>query len=309
MRGLLKPSGEGKDPRSLVETDKGRKSSFSDKDSFPRDALREIWGMIKRLLSILVLGAAGLLVATLSGCQPSQSPTKTIVLYGVSITEDVLQEEIILAFQKDWEEKTGQEVKFITSFAGSGTFTNQIVFGASAQIAMVSTELDALSIKKAGLVTTDWRSLNNEGTCACIVSCIVIRKGNPKGLLSFEDLTKQDVEVIYPAPTTSGGARWAILALYGSALKTSEVAVGVPDQSLARELLKSVSLNADSLPESARKALTQFGLGYGDTLLTYENEALHDISKGKEYVLRRCLRYVNESIRKGGDIDGVNRRG
>ena len=73
------------------------------------------------------------------------------------------------------------------------------------------------------------------------------------------------------------------MALYGSALKASEVAAGMPDQPLARELLKSVSLNAGSLPESARKALTQFGLGYGDALLTYENEALHDISKGKEY--------------------------
>ncbi len=72
-------------------------------------------------------------------------------------------------------------------------------------------------------------------------------------------------------------------ALYGSALKTSEVATGLPAQSLAGELLKRVSLNTGSLPESARKALTQFTLGYGDALLTYENEALYDISKGKEY--------------------------
>lgn len=239
--------------------------------------------MISRLRGILMLGAVALLAAALSGCQPSQSSTKTIVLYGFSIVEDVLQEEIIPAFQKDWKAKTGQEVKFITSFADSGTITNQIVFGAPAQIAMVSTELDASSIKKASLVTTDWRSFKNGGTFAYTVTCIVTRKGNPKGVLSFENLTKQDVEVIYPDPTTSGGAQWIILALYGSALKTSEVAVGVPDQSLARELLRSVSLNTGSLPESARKALTQFGLGYGDALLTYENEALHDISKGKKY--------------------------
>ena len=37
------------------------------------------------------------------------------------------------------------------------------------------------------------------------------------------------------------------------------------------------------MPESSRRASTQFGLGYGDVLLTYENEALLDISKGKEY--------------------------
>ncbi len=230
-----------------------------------------------------MLGAVGLLVAASSGCQPSQASSETIVLYGFSITEDVLKEEIIPAFQRDWKEETGQEVRFITSFAGSGTITNQIVFGAPAQVAMVSTELDALNIEKAGLVTTDWRSFKNEGTFAYTVTCIITRDGNPKGIQSFEDLAKQGVEVIYPDPTTSGGAQWAILALYGSALKTSEFATGVPDQSLARELLKSVSLNTSSFPESARKALTQFGLGYGDALLTYENEALYDILKGKEY--------------------------
>ena len=63
--------------------------------------------MISGLRGILMLGAADLLVATLSGCQPSQATTKTIELYGFSITEDVLKEEIIPAFQKDWKEKTG----------------------------------------------------------------------------------------------------------------------------------------------------------------------------------------------------------
>jgi len=260
--------------------------------------LYENMGMIRSLRSMLMLGAAGLLVATLSGCQQSQAPTKTVVLYGFSIMEDVLKEEIIPAFQKDWKGKTGQDVKFLTSFAGSGTITNQIVFGAPAQIAMVATELDALGIKKAGLVTTDWRSFKNEGTFAYTVTCIVTRKGNPKGVLSFEDLTKQGVEVIYPDPTTSGGAQWVILALYGGALKTSEVDAEVPDQSLARELLKRVSLNASSLPESARKALTQFGLGYGDALLTYENEALYDISKGKEYeiVIPKSTIYIEPKV-------------
>jgi len=122
--------------------------------------------MISGLRGILMLGAADLLVATLSGCQLSQATTKTIVLYEFSITEDVLKEEIIPAFQKDWKEKTGQEVRFITLFAGSGTITNHIVFGALAQIAMVSTELDALNVKRAGLVTSDWRSFKHEGTFA-----------------------------------------------------------------------------------------------------------------------------------------------
>ena len=109
------------------------------------------------------------------------------------------------------------------------------------------------------------------------------RAGNPKSLHSFEDLAGGGVEVIYPDPTTSGGAQWAVLALYGSVLKASELATGEPDHGSARELLRRVSMNTGSLPESARRALTQFGLGYGDALLTYENEALLDVSKGSDY--------------------------
>lgn len=232
---------------------------------------------------MLILGAVILLVAASSACQLRGDQKGTIVLYGFSIMEDVLKEEIIPAFQKDWEEKNGEEVTFITSFAGSGTITNQIVFGAPGQIAMVATEMDALRIKDAGFVVTDWRSFPNEGTYAYTITCIVTREGNPKGIQSFEDLTKQGVEVVYPDPTTSGGAQWGILALYGSALRTTEAAIGGPDQAYARDLLKRVSLNTNNLPESARRALTQFSLGYGDVLLSYENEALYDISSGKEY--------------------------
>ncbi len=194
-----------------------------------------------------------------------------------------MKEEIIPAVQRHWKEETGQEVKLFTSFAGSGTVTNQILFGAPAQIALLATEMDALNLKEAGLVTTDWRHFDNEGTYAYSVACIVTREGNPKDLYSFEDMTKPGVEVVYPDPTTSGGAQWAILALYGSALKASEVSGGYADPSVAPELLRRIDLNTNSLPESARRALTQFGLGYGDALLTYENEALLDISKGKHY--------------------------
>lgn len=194
-----------------------------------------------------------------------------------------MKEKIIPAFQRDWKEKTGEELKVITSFAGSGVVTNQIIFGAPADVVMVATEMDALTMKKAGLVTTDWRSFKDRGTYAYSITSILTRKGNPKGLHSFEDLTRGGVEVVYPDPTTSGGAQWAILALYGAALKTSETTTGAPNPAHARDLLKRVTLNAGSLPESARVALTQFGLGYGDVLLTYENEALMDLAKGKEY--------------------------
>ena len=235
-----------------------------------------------KLLSVVLLPIL-IVVLLAGGCRSGDGQARTLVLYGFSVMEDVMKDEIIPAFQRHWKERTGEEVRAVTSFAGSGSITNLIIFGAPAQVAMVATELDALSIKKAGMVTTPWRNFKNEGTYAYSVVSIVTRQGNPMNIWAFEDLAQQGVEVLYPDPTTSGGAQWSILALYGSVMKATEASASLAGQAEARDLLSRVSLNVGSLPESARRALTQFALGYGDALLTYENEALTEVSKGKNY--------------------------
>ena len=239
--------------------------------------------MAQQFFPVAMLMMAMLPMILASACRSSERSGMTIVLYAFSAVEDVMKDEIIPAFVDEVKESTGEEIRVVTSFAGSGTITNQIIFGAPAHVAIVATEMDAINLRNAGVVSTDWRSFKNEGTFAYTVTSIVTRQGNPRGLRSFEDLGGQGVQIVYPDPTTSGGAQWAILALYGSALKTSELASGVPDHVAARQLVAAVSANAGSLPESARRALTQFQLGYGNALLTYENEALMDVARGKTY--------------------------
>jgi len=46
-----------------------------------------------------------------------------------------------------------------------------------------------------------------------------VRKGNPKGIKDWGDLTKPGVSVITPNPKTSGGARWNYLAAWAWALR------------------------------------------------------------------------------------------
>ena len=63
------------------------------------------------------------------------------------------------------------------------------------------------------------------------VVALVVRKGNPKGITTWDDLIKPGVEVITPNPFTSGGARWNIMAAYGAQLqagKTPEEADRLP---------------------------------------------------------------------------------
>lgn len=58
----------------------------------------------------------------------------------------------------------GEGVQFVSAFAGSGTVANQIIMGVPAEFALLSLELDAQKIAKAGVVPDgSWRKLPHEG--------------------------------------------------------------------------------------------------------------------------------------------------
>ena len=111
---------------------------------------------------------------------------------------------------------------------------------------------------------------------------IVVRKGNPEGIKTFDDLLSKDVEVITPNPFSSGAARWNIMAVYGSAARTRASRPGG-----ARLRSRPCSRRRRSRPGSARDALAAFTQGEGDVLLAYENEAIKAQDEGEdvEYVI------------------------
>ena len=78
---------------------------------------------------------------------------------------------------------------------------------------------------------------------------------------------RPDVEVVTPNPFTSGGARWNIMAAYGSWRKQ-----GKTDKQAQANLLKLFK-NVVVQDTSARASLNTFNSGKGDVLLAYENEA------------------------------------
>ena len=45
---------------------------------------------------------------------------------------------------------------------------------------------------------------------------LATRPGNPKNIVGWDDLIRDDVSVITPNPFTSGGAMWNIMAAYGA---------------------------------------------------------------------------------------------
>ena len=228
--------------------------------------------------SVTVSAAFALpVLLVLSSCMP-KGPAGAggvqLTVYGFSIMKESLEKAIFPGFAAKWKQEHGQDVKFVSSFAGSETVTNQILQGTPADIAILSIDRDAQRLKQGGAVTSDWHSLPHQGIINKTPFIILVRKGNPKGIHDFADLAKPGVKLLHPDPVSSGGAQWSILAIYGSELIKSEKETGRRDEARALKLLQGVWHNVISTPGSAREARTQFETGFGDALITYELDGL-----------------------------------
>ena len=132
-----------------------------------------------------------------------------------------------------------------------------------------------------GIVAEDWDAGEYKGIVSDSVVVFAVRKGNPKGIKDWSDLTKPGIEVITPNAITSGGARWNLIAAYGQALK------GGATEQEALAYVKDLLSNVPVQDKSARESLQTFSSGKGDVLLTYENEAITAQNAGQdvEYVI------------------------
>jgi sulfate/thiosulfate-binding protein len=200
-----------------------------------------------------------------------------VVFYGFSILGDVMNKGVFPAFRQRWAAEGRGDVAFRSSFAGSGTITNQIVLGAPAELALLSLESDAERLADAGVIPAgSWKGLPEAGVVNRTPFVIFVRPGNPLGIADFADLTRDGVRVVHPDPLTSGGANWAIVAEYGAGYREAG-----GDPAAGEALLAGVWNNVAAQAASARAARTQFENGFGDALITYEQEAVYDKSRGR----------------------------
>lgn len=229
-----------------------------------------------KILPITLAFLLPLLLLFLSACRRSagEKHDATITLYGFSVVKEPLENEIFPAFEKQWREKTGQQLHLAGSYGGSEVVTNQIVNGAEAEIAILSIERHADRLLRPDVARNDWRKLPYDGIVNRTPMVIVVRQGNPKRIRDFSDLGKPGVKIIHCDPTSSGAGQWSLLAIYGSEMIKSEKRDGRRNETRATELLRKIWKNVITTPESARAARTQFERNEGDALVTYELEAL-----------------------------------
>jgi sulfate/thiosulfate transport system substrate-binding protein len=174
-------------------------------------------------------------------------------------------EDLIPAFQRTAE---GKGVGFDQSYGASGDQSRAVESGLPADVVALSLAPDVDRLVEPGIVDADWAQDDYQGFVTNSVVVFAVRKGNPKNIRTWDDLVRDDVEVITPNPFTSGGAKWNLMAAYGSQTEQGKS----PQEGL--EYLRRLLANTPVQDKSAREALQTFAGGKGDVLLAYENEAI-----------------------------------
>ena len=207
--------------------------------------------------------STGSTAATSNSAATTGSTTLQLVAYS---TPKKAYDALTAAFAQT---PAGKGVTFGQSFGASGSQSRAVDSGQPADVVAFSTTPDMTRLVKDGIVAKTWNANPFKGFSSESVVVLVVRKGNPKHIAGWDDLIKPGVDVITPNPSTSGSARWNILAGYGAELKEGKT----PAQALAY-LNTLLTKNVSVQDSSASAALQTFIGGKGDVLLDYESDAL-----------------------------------
>ena len=219
---------------------------------------------------VVSLAACG--SSSASGSSTSGGGAKSINLVGYSVPKPAY-DALEAAFQATPQ---GKGVTFNASYGPSGTQAKAVAAGqVKADYVNFSTSSDLKKLVP-GQVAEGWDAGATKGIVADSVVAIVVRKGNPLGIKTWDDLIKPGVKIVTPDPKSSGSAKWNILAAYEHVISDG----GTKDQ--AKAYLKAFFGNVVSRADSGSVATQQFLNGTGDVLISYEAEAIAARAKGAD---------------------------
>ncbi|GGB50363.1 thiosulfate transporter subunit [Oceanisphaera marina] len=191
--------------------------------------------------------------------------------------------EINPIFIEHWEKETGEKLDIKQTHAGSSRQAQAILQGLRADVVTYNqvTDVDVL-YQKGKLIPEDWKArLPNDSSPYVSTMAFLVRKDNPKNIKDWNDLTREDVQLVFPNPKTSGNGRYTYLAAWGAADKQFD---GDQDKILEHmgKLVKQVAV----FDTGGRGATTTFvERGIGDVLITFESEVnnIRDLYADDEY--------------------------
>ena len=191
----------------------------------------------------------------------------------LNVSYDVSRElyaDINKAFIPKYKADTGKDLTINQSHAGSSKQARAVLDGLKADVVTFNQVTDILVLHDQGdLVIADWQArLPNNSVPYYSLPAFLVRKGNPRNIKNWDDLVRDDVQVVFPNPKTSGNGRYTYLAAYAYALEAFKGDVP-KTQAFVRKLFANVPV----FDTGGRAATTTFvERGIGDVLVTFEAE-------------------------------------
>ncbi len=260
------------------------------------------------LNGLAVRAAAASIAAPLGAGLAHAARRVTLLNVSYDPTQE-LYSDYNVAFTRYWRARTGQIVSILQSHGGSGTQAQSEINGLPGDVVTLALAGDIDAIATQGrLLPLNWQSRLPDNS-APYTSTIVflVRRGNPKAIRDWGDLTKRGIAVVTPNPKTSGGARWNYLAAWAWALRQPGGSAAT-----ARDFVRRLYKQVPILDTGARGATTTFAQrGIGDVLLAWENEAflaMREIGADKLQIVvptvsvlaEPCVAWVDEVVLRHG---------
>lgn len=175
----------------------------------------------------------------------------------------------IFAAQNEAFVKANPGVSIDQSHGGTSRQARAIVEGLEADVVTFNQVTDVEFLAKNGFINEGWQSeFPNNASPFYSFPSFLVRAGNPKNIKDWDDLARDDVQVIFPNPKTSGNARYTYLAATAYA---KEKFAG--DEAKVTEFVDKIFDNVPVFDTGGRAATTTFvERETGDVIITFEAE-------------------------------------
>jgi len=128
---------------------------------------------------------------------------------GYDVTRE-LYREINPGFVANWKQASGETLVINQSHGGSSKQARSVADGLEADVVTMNQETDIDILVQRGVVAQDWKKRLPDNAAPYYSTIVfLVRKGNPKRILDWEDLGRAGVQVIVrtPRPRATGATR------------------------------------------------------------------------------------------------------
>lgn len=216
--------------------------------------------LFRRSLLAIALGA--------SIASPAMAQERELLNSSYDIARELFS-AINPEFEAWWQQEHDETVSVNQSHGGSSAQARAIMQGLRADVVTFNQVTDVQVLADAGLVADDWQqAFENNASPYYSTTAFLVRKDNPKGIESWDDLVKEDVSIVFPNPKTSGNGRYTYLAAWGFADQEFD-----GDEEQIQDFMRTFLSNVSVFDTGGRGATTSFiERGIGDVLISFESE-------------------------------------